>query len=106
MTTRTESTGYVPRPRIEARVAKTLGGRRVYDVAYRFDDHGRRIVPFDDANPERFLIFFGGSRTFGEGVNDDDSNLEALAGRVPVAVLHFNLDGRLWEVIDDGGSVP
>ncbi|MDC3171579.1 FHY3/FAR1 family protein [Pelagibacteraceae bacterium] len=39
------------------------------------DDFSRRIVPFQkpDQISDEYLVFFGGSRTFGYGVNDDET---------------------------------
>jgi hypothetical protein len=45
----------------------------IYDVTYTLDKCGRRVTPVA-AGPgrNRFLLFFGCSFTFGEGVNDDE----------------------------------
>ena len=50
---------------------KEYNGEVLYDVIYNFDTYYRRVTP-DQPNEARdnFIIFFGGSQTFGEGLND------------------------------------
>ena len=50
---------------------KVRDGETIFDVTYKFDSLYRRIVPeHPDDGAENFIIFFGGSQTFGEGLND------------------------------------
>jgi len=43
----------------------------IFDTTYNFDSLYRRKVPGNPAeNTDKFVIFFGGSQTFGEGLND------------------------------------
>ncbi len=42
---------------------------KVYDLKYSFDQYSRRITPpASPSSPSRFALFFGGSFTFGEGI--------------------------------------
>lgn len=69
-----EVLGWRPLPSLRTRTAKSLAGQIVYDVTYTFDEHRRRVVPRDPpASPRRFLLFFGCSHTFGEGLQDDET---------------------------------
>jgi hypothetical protein len=78
-----ESTGWAALPSTTARVVKRDGDRVVYDVIYSFDERGRRIVPQDpDARYDAFLLFFGDSGTFGEGVDARESLPFHVASRL------------------------
>jgi len=76
-----ESLGYAPVAENRATATRSFGGEVLYDVVYSIDQNGLRIPPpvAPDAGGE-CLLFFGGSFTFGEGVNDD----EAMPYRVGV----------------------
>jgi hypothetical protein len=60
----------------------------IFDVTYNYDMLYRRQVPGNPVgNTDKFVIFFGGSQTFGEGLNDRDTipaivQKEALSHRV------------------------
>jgi hypothetical protein len=45
----------------------------VYDVVYNIDINGLRNVPSSNNDSSDCLLFFGGSFTFGEGLNDDET---------------------------------
>jgi hypothetical protein len=69
-----ELLGASPRPNAQVSVTKKLGNKTVYDVTYSIDEYGRRVIPM--TNPDhrtKFILFFGGSYTFGEGVNDNET---------------------------------
>ena len=75
--TQMDSTGSV-RPRgkgmYESRKYWKEDQRVIYDVTYTIDEHKRRMTPFKDtSNTDKFAIFFGGSFTFGEGVEDNQT---------------------------------
>jgi hypothetical protein len=65
-------TGYMPRPSNSGRKVKLIEGDTVYDARYSFDAYSRRVLPGFSDSTTKFLLFFGGSRTFGEGVSDDE----------------------------------
>ena len=56
-------------PSTAARHRRTIDGAPIYDVVYRTDGWGRRETPVADG-PDRatFLLFFGDSNAFGEGL--------------------------------------
>ncbi len=46
----------------------------VYDVSYHFDEYGRRKTSVSSkVAKNKYVIFFGCSVTFGEGLNDEDT---------------------------------
>lgn len=50
------------------------GGKLVFDVTYHFDELRRRVTPFPPDQPvDEFVVFFGGSQTFGSGLEDDET---------------------------------
>lgn len=72
--------GYAPLSPIRTRARKRVEGRTLYDVTYEIDDHGRRVTPARKPGARaRFLLFFGGSFAFGEGV-DQHETLPFYAG--------------------------
>lgn len=50
-------------------------GKKIYDVEYSVDEYGRRITPVKNIYNKRdkFVLFFGGSFTYGEGVGDNQT---------------------------------
>ncbi len=45
----------------------------IYDVVYNIDNHGLRATPDNDNPAAKTALFFGGSFTFGAGVNDNET---------------------------------
>jgi hypothetical protein len=72
--------GHTPLSPIRTRARKRVEGRTLYDVTYEIDEHGRRVTPTRDPGVRpHFLLFFGGSFAFGEGV-DQNETLPFYAG--------------------------
>ena len=67
--------GYGPIPDNAVRAWKTVGSEMVYDVVYSITPAGIRFTPGGQIDPKHIqtFVFFGGSRTFGEGLNDDQT---------------------------------
>jgi len=66
--------GYRLRPDLDIHACRTLRGDTVFYVRYQSDSAGRRVVPPDDTmQRDRFIAFFGCSRTFGHGLNEDET---------------------------------
>jgi hypothetical protein len=71
-----EVRGYALPKNARIRSLETLGPEKIYDVIYTSNLYGLRISPHDlyksATSPEdsKNLVFFGGSYTFGEGVQD------------------------------------
>lgn len=76
--------GWTPKPGIRTRAWKRVAGESVYDVQYSIDSLGRRVTPGAEAGARStFLLFFGCSVTFGEGVNDTETFPHFFAERAP-----------------------
>lgn len=85
-----EVLGYAPRPAMRAHAWKRVDGRPVYDVAYTIDAAGRRLTPVrGEGERSRFLLLFGGSFVFGEGVSDDET-LPYFVGERAVDHVPYN----------------
>jgi hypothetical protein len=65
--------GYAPRPGIRVQARKYHKADVVYDVVYRIDGHGLRQIPNAIQGTGCPVLFFGGSLTFGEGVDDEQT---------------------------------
>jgi hypothetical protein len=76
--------GWTAKPGIKTRAWKRVAGESVYDVQYSIDALGRRVTPGADAGARStFLLFFGCSVTFGEGVDDTETLPHFVAERAP-----------------------
>jgi len=64
--------GVVGRPGAVARVVREHEGQVVFDVHYRLDERGRRRTP-EVGDADGCVVFFGGSFTFGDGVEDRET---------------------------------
>ncbi len=65
--------GAAPRQGQRVRAKKTLGNETMYDVHYTISDSGLRVGPERATNAASTVLFFGGSLTFGEGVEDHET---------------------------------
>ena len=67
--------GYAGVPGAKVRAAKIRGSQTLYDVTYHLDEYGRRVIPLErsEEGSHPFLLFFGGSITFGEGVEQNET---------------------------------
>ncbi len=64
-----ETMGYKPPPECQATAIHKVNGTLVYKATYTIDEYSRRVTPTDPGSmQDRFILFFGGSFTFGEGV--------------------------------------
>ncbi len=69
-----ELLGYKPPPNVQVSTIKKIEEKTVYNVIYSSDDYSRRITPVSNRkNRTNFVLFFGGSYTFGESVNDNET---------------------------------
>ena len=73
--------GYTPHPNAQVQSIKKQGDEVIYDVTYAIDEFGRRITPDqDDPARDKFLLLFGDSFTFGEGVALQMKRCRLLSG--------------------------
>lgn len=88
--------GYTVRPAAQIRsIKKQAEGDApptiIYDVVYSIDEYHRRLTPVDPAPQQRdkFLLFFGDSFTFGEGLADNET-LPYHVGQLAPAYRPYN----------------
>jgi hypothetical protein len=66
--------GYKPEAQAQVHSLKKINGQVIYDVIYSTDEYSRRITPLPNLKDRnKFILFFGDSFTFGDGVNDDET---------------------------------
>ena len=65
--------GFRAQSNVSGRVIKKINGKLIFDAEYTIDALGRRVTPGFSENDGDFLLFFGGSRTFGYGVSDQQT---------------------------------
>jgi hypothetical protein len=66
--------GYKPGASTRANSIKKQGDEVIYSVVYTIDENNRRVTPYQNpSNPNKFLLLFGDSFVFGEGVEDDQT---------------------------------
>jgi hypothetical protein len=66
--------GYKVLPNVHVYERKTFNDEVVFEATYSTDEYGRRVTPVEDTEArEHFLLFFGDSFAFGQGVNDDET---------------------------------
>ena len=65
--------GYAPSRDAVVRSVRHEGPHRVYDVTYTIGADGLRATPAAGSGVDECILFFGGSFTFGEGVEDAES---------------------------------
>jgi len=59
-------------------------GEYIYDVIYTVDEKGRRVTSVTNRQQRnRFILFFGGSFTYGEGIRDDQTLPYAVGQMAP-----------------------
>lgn len=76
--------GYKSRPGAQVESIKKEGDDVIYDVIYTIDRFGRRITPGqDDPARDKFLLVFGDSFVFGEGVSGTETLPYYLAQLAP-----------------------
>lgn len=66
--------GYKPQPNFCATAVHTANGKLVYRAEYTIDKYSRRVTPQKNINARnKFIVFFGCSFTFGEGLQDNET---------------------------------
>jgi len=66
--------GWIPRKSEAVSWKRYFGGTLLFDVVYTIDRHGLRVSPEGTSyRPSECILFFGGSFTFGAGVEDDET---------------------------------
>lgn len=87
--------GYSPAPGVHRSLRNTKDGELVYDVQYAIGHHNYRKTLTSNDSSKECLFFYGGSFTFGEGLNDDVTlpNLigEKISGKLKCIERTFKL---------------
>ncbi len=82
--------GYTVGPGQTYTSIKKLDDELVYNVSYTVDEYSRRVTPVDNpAGRDKFILFFGGSFVFGEGLNDNET-LPYHTGRLAPGFQPYN----------------
>ncbi len=83
--------GRAPPKGLRARWRRYSGDRLMFDVSYRINGLGLRHVPSSRSTADRCILFFGGSFTFGDGVNDQETlaNVVGLRTGRRFRILNF-----------------
>ncbi len=82
--------GYRLQASVTGHARKTGMDQVVYDYQYTTDECHRRVSPVADSEKRnRFALFFGGSFTFGDGVEDDET-LPSQFGAVAPEFVPYN----------------
>ena len=68
-----DDVGFIPSANKRVTAKKMAGTQVIYDVVYTTGADHFRAVPAAD-HPERCVLLFGDSFTFGAGVNDDETS--------------------------------
>ncbi|MBW2244796.1 MAG: hypothetical protein JRH01_22680 [Deltaproteobacteria bacterium] len=93
---RDENLGYKLVPGAQSSLVRYDGDQVVRRLEYSIDDRGRRLTPMADAQQRaRFALFFGGSNTFGVGV-DDDETLPHNVSRLSEDLKPYNYAAPGW----------
>jgi hypothetical protein len=76
-----ELLGYKAVPGQTTRHTKRINGVELFSVEYSIDELGRRMTPQSETGcREKYLMFFGGSNTFGYGASDSQTLPAYTAG--------------------------
>jgi len=73
MTAAHEILGYAPIPNLQGIWSRTIGDDHVFRSEFSIDGHGLRVGPTAHSADLPCVFFFGGSYTFGSGVNDEEA---------------------------------
>jgi len=66
--------GYKPVANMTSWHTKAVQGKQIFRVRYAIDQYGRRITPQENTGcRDQYLLFFGGSQTFGFGLNENET---------------------------------
>lgn len=98
--------GYAPNPGVAAGSSLVVDDTTIYDVKYTINATGQRIGPLPPQPGKACILFFGGSFTFGEGVEDNET-LPWRAGELTgIPTINFGFHGygphQMLSAIENG----
>lgn len=85
--------GYAPKHDIQRTLKHVFDDEVIYDVVYTIDNNGLRNTPSSNITSNRYLLFFGGSFTFGEGLNDNETLPFFVGEEVKYKIYNFGFPG-------------
>lgn len=86
--------GYAPKSGNTIVSKKFKAEKLLYAVTYTIDDDGLRITPkFDFSSFKQCAVFFGGSFTFGEGLNDKETMPYLVGEKSKINTYNFAFYG-------------
>jgi hypothetical protein len=90
-----DNLGYAPLANTQVNGRRSVGEELLYDVVYTIDSNGLRMTPAyrGDGIPG-CILFFGGSFTFGEGVNDAEAMPYIVGAEINNRYRIFNFGYR------------
>jgi hypothetical protein len=100
--------GYSPLPGITIGKKKVIDDQVVYDVEYSINKDGFRITPNSNNLSKQCLFFFGGSFTYGEGLNVNETlpYLVASLREQKYKLFNFGFHGygphQMLSIIENG----
>jgi hypothetical protein len=88
--------GYGLKKNTTRRVTSYYNDEVIFDVTYTIDKNGLRISPLPHNSNAPAILFFGGSFTYGEGVNDDETApyLTGILTDRNYAIYNFGIHGH------------
>lgn len=90
--------GWKAIPNVQTRSKRYIGPTKIMDSVYTFDEFSRRVVPDQNyIKNKKTILFFGGSNTFGEGLNDNQS--------LPYYFSRFAPDYQIYNYAFQGYSI-
>ncbi len=83
--------GYKLKPSVKITATQKSGEDIIYEHIYATDEQRRRVTPVAESPETRdqFILFFGGSFTFGDGLAAAET-LPAAVGRAAPAIMPYN----------------
>jgi hypothetical protein len=103
-----ERLGYKILPNVHVYERKKFDDELAFEATYSTDEYGRRITPVEhDEERDNFLLFFGDSFVFGQGVNDNETLPFYMAELAPqykpynYGVMGYGPQGMLAKLQDN-----
>jgi hypothetical protein len=91
-----DDVGFIAKAGRHVTSRKLLGDRVIYDAVYTTGPDHFRVVPNANEKPDRCVLLFGDSFTFGEGVNDDETSAAQIVKKSEGRVAAKNLGISGW----------
>ena len=98
--------GYAPNPGVAADSSLVVDGTTIYDVTYTINATGQRVGPLPPQPDQACILFFGGSFTFGEGLQDIETMPWRVGEMTGTPTINFGFHGygphQMLSAIENG----